>query len=334
VPQAEVATGTESASDRTNENSTHPTDSTAVVPANHLTDIEFHVGLNPSARPNNTDPPIEIQDRAKYRIPDNHRNREQDLPADSGGPTLAELLADSSREIVFDPAPDNNQKSRPGSLGQVDPKGLNSTDPSRSELASRTADTSALAETMQRIAVSLCFVLAVACVLLLVIKRWLFSRTSLIPKTGVVKPNRDSTSIRILNQLRLDAKSLLYLIKANEQQVLVAVDMAGIKSVVTLNSDFESALEDLSEQQAIRPRSIVEQLEAEFGQPATYSPSTLQKKSGRSGTADDSAELLSSATAPARPRQHAEVKAESDLESEMKRKLAEILRSSLSNNSR
>jgi hypothetical protein len=236
------------------------------------------------------------------------------------GQTLAELLADSNRER-------SNDRGIDQEAANLDPPTIAKSERETSGTSRRSNTQPPLAETIQRIAIGLCLVLAAACLLLVVAKRWLFSGRPAPAQSHTVRPSsklrREASSIQILNQLKLDAKSLLYLVEANEQQVLVAIDMAGIKSVVPLHSDFGAALNEISENPNTKTRSIVEELEEEFGQPVIYSPSSVR----------------SSGAVPARPsspppRQPASVKervADSDVELEMKRKLAEILRSSLVN---
>jgi hypothetical protein len=243
------------------------------------------------------------------------------------GSTLAELLDESnrtSRDIVARQGQFDTKLQRENlyDAGSAEVK---------SDQSSGSFSGGSLTATIQRISVALCLVLGVTCVLLLLGKYLFFGRSSTKEKySSRPSANRTDTpsTIKLLTQLRLDNKSQLYLVQAAEQQVLVAVDMAGIKSVVPLQADFRASLEAELAQSQPQPgtRSIVQAMEEEMedaSEVGIYSAATFQSS-------------LANARRSNPNRNPPERVAKSntrtdDLESEMKRKLAELLRGTLVN---
>lgn len=187
-----------------------------------------------------------------------------------------------------------------------------------------------LTATIQRISVALCLVLAVTCALLLLAKYLFFGKSKARDKNSEPKSTAAvlPSSIKLLTQLRLDNKSQLYLVQANDQQVLVAVDLTGIKSVVPLQADFRASLEEelARSQPRATTRSIVQAIEDEMedmSEPQIYSAASFQANFANAAK--------SNLSPPATDRTAKSKSQSENLETEMKKKLAELLRGTLVN---
>lgn len=172
------------------------------------------------------------------------------------------------------------------------------------------------ADQLQRIAISLCVVLMLGVGFVVTAQRWIAATRkgdSATQSSSVIgKPiNKQSGKIVIQNQLRLDSKSILYLVSVGDQQVLVATDSAGIKSVVPLKPSFDDLLDNLGETNEIdAPREIHQTPQSEpddvaegLERPDTYSPAARRYLTPE-------------------PKSNSEP---DQVETEMRRKLAELL---------
>jgi hypothetical protein len=302
-----------------------------VVPASHtaLADIR---NLNPyeptTARQTRVEPSINDESRLlSERDPIN----ESSLPTELvyRGATLAELLDESNRE---NRGSKTRRDSTPAEISRDRSFTSNLTD-ADAQLSGDSFANGSLAETIQRISIALCIVLASACLLLLIAKRLFFGkRTSESARSGSARSSskqRDEPStIKLLTQLRLDNKSQLYLVQANEQPVLVAVDVAGIKSVVPLHADFGATLEEELAQPHSRLsiRSMAQDIEDDMepsSDAGTYSAATFQ--------ANHPNRSRSNQQRPSPGRFPNSAERSEEVELEMKQKLAELLRGTLVN---
>lgn len=276
-------------------------------PGPHNLPPEFDSRFDQQVAPASHISPLEgsPQPKTVVDLPRHDRHRSKNYARSNQVKTsLTQLLANSNRDSIT--LAENRGKTKT-KLGRATPT---------------------LTETIQRIAISLCLVLTVAFLLLVVAKRWWAGAKSTSLSFKGSKPSRMGLPIQILNQIRLDAKSQLYLVRANEQTILVAVDAGGIKSVLPLQSDFGSALEQFSQPVETGSRSIVQEIEKELGQPSLYTPASVMASvySQQSNTLTSASDKLTSRDEITR-----QAKSTTDVEIEMKRKLAELLRGSLLN---
>ena len=98
-----------------------------------------------------------------------------------------------------------------------------------------------LQDLLQKIATSTCLVIFLGIGFIVVAKRVMRPK---IPKT---KQAPDASRIHVVANLRLTSKSNLHLVEVGDQRVLVASDLNGIKSVVSLTNSFGAALESLED---------------------------------------------------------------------------------------
>jgi hypothetical protein len=302
-----------------------------IAPASHIepapTDLHRQLNLEPTqSRPSSAfdDSTNRRLDSGSIEPPQSFSQPNTSRRTDYQGPTLAELLADSDR----------GRRSTDGGQAAWDASRAPERDLPTQEAGKTNSlqpmPTENLAETLRRISIGLCIVLGSACGFLLIVKRWYrAARSSSSPSP--VKPGKNGTkqlagtaSIQLLTQLRLDHKSQLYLIQANEQQVLVAVDLSGIKSVVPLHGDFNSALENSdSDQVPMRSSASTVDDQDREDDPGIYSPATFQMNHHARTRTNSLRESLSSF-----PKSSVQT---DDVELEMKKKLAELLRGTLVN---
>ncbi len=185
----------------------------------------------------------------------------------TGMPTLAELLDESNRGLknTRNSTAIGDKNSTGSNIDQRDDRSNNSI--SATALAGgdwtslrNTGSSERFVDTLQRIAISVVLVLFLGVSFIVIAKRWLTGtsqmvqrsvaeqpisreKTSDLPKA--TSPNGGDTRIQIKNQLKLDDRSVLYLIEVAGQSVLVANDSAGIKSVVPILPSFADGLERL-----------------------------------------------------------------------------------------
>ncbi len=166
--------------------------------------------------------------------------------------TLGTLLSERAEESAYLDPPANT--------------GSKSTD---HQSALGTQSSPGLQALLQKIAVSTCIVMVLGVAFILVAKRWVSTNTA---KPAAKQP---AQTITITSTLRLTPKSNLHLVEVGSQRVLVACDLTGIKSVVSLNHTFSETLdafegsagamkEPLAAQSS--PSKSAEEIEAEMQQ--------------------------------------------------------------------
>ncbi len=202
---------------------------------------------------------------------------------------------------------------------------------------------------LEKVVASTVYVLIFAVGFIFVAKRWVKKK---VKPTAGAHSSRAVPDIKVVSSLRLQAKSNLQLVEVGQERVLVASDATGIKSVVSLGSPFSSAFESYEEPEATQstyeapseaPSPLLQP--SQFSQqPITRFESSLANPSPVSMPSSTDAELNSngqtntghvepprrvSLSERVRAYAQSEVKPESvpdtDVEAEMKRKLAELL---------
>ncbi len=143
-----------------------------------------------------------------------------------------------------------------------------------------------LRDLLQQIATSTCLVIFLGVGFIVVAKRVMRTR---IPKANQAP---DASRIHVVANLRLTPKSNLHLVEVGDQRVLVASDLNGIKSVVSLTNSFGAALDSLDDTMSLA------------------SDTTKESASAATSTYDN-------------PRTSKQINA--DIEADMQRKLSEVL---------
>lgn len=115
-----------------------------------------------------------------------------------------------------------------------------------------------LNDTVKKLAINTGLVLVVAVALLLVMKK----RTG-TSSTG--NANKHQAAVEIEQTVNLGGKSVLKIVRIGAQQLAIAMDPGGIKSVVSLSSGFAETMESVAEEEPIVPphhwMEIMKQLE-------------------------------------------------------------------------
>jgi flagellar biogenesis protein FliO len=109
----------------------------------------------------------------------------------------------------------------------------------------RTGSSRGFQELLQRIATSTCLVIILGIGFILVAKRFMTNAPGK-PSKG---PSKES--IQIVNSIRLNPKSNLHLVEVASQRVLVACDLNGIKSVVSLTPSFAETFDEYHEESPV-----------------------------------------------------------------------------------
>ncbi len=98
-----------------------------------------------------------------------------------------------------------------------------------------------LGETVKKLAINTGLVLMVAVAFILITKK---------NKTGIAKltkPQKSAAVCQVEQTINLGGKSILKIVRIGTQQLAIAMDSGGIKSVVSLTSGFEDAMDSVSE---------------------------------------------------------------------------------------
>lgn len=232
---------------------------------------------------------------ANYVIPSDARSSVTSVHRDVGqpaGPTLADLLAESNRELH-----NHRQGGSPGSSP-------NDTQSFKNRVGPHDLDWSA---TFKHIMTNTSGVLVLAVGFLLIARFWM-RRSAKLGASAATRSEKAlaTAKIQVLARLKLNAKAYLQLIEVDRQRVLVASDLTGIKSIVPLPEPFANALDQYS----LDGRENDPTIDDEH---VTYSPTGQPAESNRRATT--TTPLTRSTQAPA-PRA---------IEMEMKRRLAELL---------
>ena len=141
--------------------------------------------------------------------------------------TVASLLTSSSSGLSFGSVSTGGKKLAGGKTD--------------SELATENQ----FQQLLQNIATSTCLVIILGVGFILVAKRFVAAKP-----TGGKQSMATAPRISVVANLKLTPKSRLHLIEVGDQRVLVASDVTGIKSVVSLNQSFSTALNSLDEMES------------------------------------------------------------------------------------
>jgi hypothetical protein len=215
-------------------------------------------------------------------------------PIDStNNQTLASLLEESNSQTRSNSATANEKSwTEFGSTG--------------SDEVAATQSSDDFQQLLQRIATSTCVVLFLGVGFIVVAKRWVGGRHSRAAAGSRSKTkSSDSPRIRVVDTLKLNAKSHLQLVEVGDQRILVASDVDGIKSVTPLQNSFTSALASYDNQNE-------SDSEFESSSAGTYTPAAR--------TTDDR-----NATVNMKNGNQDKQSSTAEIEAEMKRQLAELL---------
>ena len=285
----------------------------------------------------------------------------------TGMPTLAELLEESNRGIKKprNPVGSGDKDSSINDLEQIEDARASNSIPGSANVSNgwtglrNTGSSTRFVDTLQRIGISVVLVLFLGVSFIVIAKRWLTGTSQLVQRSvadqpnsrtksaGILSgiplatsPNEEDTRIRIKNQLKLDDRSVLYLIEVAGQSVLVANDTSGIKSVVPILPSFTDGMERLdplddtvdSVADEVVNRMHESQITREENRAGAYRPGRVAEAPAESTTHQNQ-----------NPRRHldeprgdhhhtdragtteAENKDQLKIEEEMKRRLAELL---------
>ncbi|HMO13182.1 MAG TPA: hypothetical protein PKD64_01800 [Pirellulaceae bacterium] len=227
--------------------------------------------------------------------------------------TLAELLAESNRQGRSErtsPTYDSG-KEWPADNDDSDKRGLGQIENGHENFA----------ETLQRIAVSLCLVLFIGVSFILVAKKWFAATGSIsagIPtKKRPKRLENHDVQIRVLTSLRLNSKSTLFVVEAGEQKVMVANDQTGIRAVVPLTSPFAAALDEMDTLE-----STEDDQETAI---ATNVAGTYSRSASTGGSMPESAQPVDTRHSLNREETNEVEKSKDDIEAEMRRQLMALL---------
>ncbi len=164
---------------------------------------------------------------------------EQQIPQQIPRSNVGTDLRRSPRQ----PERDSATANLPGASSILDPENLTADlSPADTEtILGQKFDKTKFQTLIKRLGINTVVVMCFGIGFILVAKKF-FNGTS--PKA---KKSVNKATIEIKSTLKLTPKSCLHLVEANDQQLIVAVDQTGIKSMVRLNESFASTLDSIED---------------------------------------------------------------------------------------
>jgi flagellar biogenesis protein FliO len=271
-------------------------------------------------------------------VTDSQRQAQVEAMLNQSGSTKQRVNENETIGSLLNSSAGDGTRSNQAAANELD-NDLAFSDPvfSEGEFSSESSSSQQFKQLLEKIVTSTVYVLIFAVGFIFVAKRWVKKNDT--PSKGTKKP-QPAPDIKVVSSLRLQAKSNLQLVEIGKERVLVASDATGIKSVVSLGSPFSSALESYEE--ADETDEVPPAAEMPLEQPSHFSQPIARFENGISKPASDgslNSTIRQAAPEPELPPRRvslservrayaqSEVKPEpeTDVEAEMKRKLAELL---------